>query len=107
MFGLFKKKEMDVAAAEAFWNWFAENEEWIIDNINSNGQKVVWAIDKYITPIFPYCKRELEFQLGYNKGQGEFFFFHFGDRALVRDGKILKDMMPSQLAERWIFILDK
>jgi hypothetical protein len=30
MFGLFPKKEMNLAAAKAFWAWFADQEEWIV-----------------------------------------------------------------------------
>ena len=32
---LFRKKEMDIAAAKQFWKWFVENEQWIIDNVSS------------------------------------------------------------------------
>ncbi len=107
MFGLFAKKEMNHAAAQAFWAWFAEKESWIIDNINTNGMDVVWAVDAQIKPIFPYFKKELEFQLGFNDGKGEFFFFHFGNKDLVRDAETLKSMMPSSLAERWVFIAER
>ena len=107
MFGLFAKKEMNEAAAKAFWEWFAQKEEWIISNIKTNGMDVVWAIDAQIKPAFPYCKRELEFQLGFNDGKGEFFFFHFGDRRLKRDAAVLASMMPANIAARWSFIAEK
>ena len=105
--GLFSKKEMDTAAAEAFWAWFAEQEEWILANLKTNGMDVVWAIDARIKPVFPYFKKELEFQLGFNEGKGEFFFFHFGNKHLMRDGIILAEMMPEGLRERWTVILEK
>lgn len=104
---LFSKKEMNVAAAEKFWQWFAEQEQWIIDNINTNGLDVVLVIDAQIKPVFPYFKNELEFQLGYNEGKGEFFFFHFGNRHLMADSQKLKQMMPDTLAEHWTFISEK
>ena len=107
MFGLFAKKEMNLTAAKAFWDWFVEKESWIIDNIKTNGMAVVWAIDEQIKPVFPYFKKELEFQLGFNQGQGEFFFFHFGNRDLIRDAETLKNMMPAALAERWVFAAEK
>ena len=107
MFGLFSKKEMDAAAAKAFWNWYVTQENWIIDNIKTNGMEVVFAIDAQIKPVFPYFKKELEFQLGFNDGKGEFFFFHLGNRNLLRDGETLKNMMPASLAERWTFIIEK
>ena len=105
--GLFSKKEMDTAAAEAFWAWFAEKEEWILANLKTNGMDVVWAIDAQIKPVFPYFKKELEFQLGFNEGKGEFFFFHFGNKHLMRDGKSLAGMMPEGLRGRWTVILEK
>ena len=107
MFDFFTKKEMDYIAAKTFWNWFVENENWIIDNINTNGMDVVWAVDAQIKPIFPYFKKELEFQLGFNDGHGEFFFFHFGRKDLIRDAETLKSMMPTSLTERWTFIAEK
>ena len=105
--GLFSKKEMDTAAAEAFWAWFAEKEDWITANLKTNGMDVVWAIDARIKPVFPYFKKELEFQLGFNEGKGEFFFFHFGNKHLMRDGKSLAEMMPEGLRGRWTVILEK
>ena len=105
--GLFSKKEMDTAAAEAFWVWFAEQEEWILANLKTNGMDVVWAIDARIKPVFPYFKKELEFQLGFNEGKGEFFFFHFGNKHLMRDGESLAGMMPEGLRGRWTVILEK
>ncbi|MBO5895655.1 MAG: hypothetical protein J6Q83_00015 [Clostridia bacterium] len=104
--GLFSKKEMDVNAAKSFWNWFCNNEEWIKNNVESNGMDVIWAIDEQIKPVFPYFKKELEFQLGYNDGVGEFFFFHFNDKTLKRDAEAFKSMLPEKLAEVWTVILD-
>lgn len=105
--GLFTKKEMNTAAAEAFWLWFAEKEEWITANLRTNGMDVVWAIDAELKPVFPYFKKELEFQLGFNDGKGEFFFFHFGNKNLLRDGQALAEMMPDGLKARWTVILEK
>ena len=107
MFGLFAKKVMNEEAAKAFWEWFAEKEEWIINCNSNHDSSFVWAIDEKLKPVFPYFKGELEFQLGYNFGVGEFFFFHFGKKDLVRDGKTLGKMMPSEIAKRWQFILEK
>ncbi len=103
----FKKKEIDKVAAERFWQWFAEKEQWIIENINTNGMDVVWAVDAQIKPVFPYFKKELEFQLGYNNGIGEFFFFHFGNKNLMADAKLLENMMPESLRKNWTFIAEK
>jgi hypothetical protein len=104
---LFAKKEMDVTAAKRFWAWFEELEGWMIENLRSHGMDVVWAIDAQIKPVFPYFKKELEFQLGFNNGKGEFFFFHFGDKHLIRDAETLASMMPENLKDRWTFIAER
>lgn len=103
---IFAKKEMDINAAKNFWEWFSVNEEWIINNVNTNGMDVVWAIDAQIKPVFPYFKKELEFQLGFNDGIGEFFFFHFNNKNLKNDAEIFKNMIPEKLAETWNVILE-
>ena len=104
---LFRKKEIDTTAANQFWKWFSENEQWIIDNINTNGMDVVWAVDAQLKPVFPYFKKELEFQLGYNNGIGEFFFFHFGNPNLISDAKKFKELMPESIRKNWTFIAEK
>ena len=93
-------------AAENFWEWFVQNNEWIKNNVNTNGMDVIWAIDEKIKPVFPYFRKELEFQLGFNDGVGEFFFFHFNDRNLKRDAEIFKSIIPNELTETWEVILE-
>lgn len=107
MLGLFAKKEMSFQAAKSFWTWFAEKEEWIISTIKTNGMDVVWAVDAQLKPVFPYFKKELEFQVGFNAGKGEFFFFHLGNKSLMRDAGLFAGMMPQELAERWKFIIEE
>ena len=105
MFNLFSKKAMNEAAAKAFWVWFEQQETWIIDCISKSDSAFVWAIDERLKPVFPYFKGELEFQLGYNDGVGEFFFFHLGEKELARDGEAFGTMMSSNISSRWKFIL--
>lgn len=107
MFALFSKKNMNEEAAKAFWVWFEEQEGWIIDCIAKRDSAFIWAIDERLKPVFPYFKKELEFQLGYNDGIGEFFFFHFGKMELVRDAERLSKMMTPEIAKNWKFILEK
>lgn len=107
MFSFLSKKSMNEEAAKDFWTWFGEQEAWIIDCLSKNDSAFIWAIDERLKPVFPYFKGELEFQLGYNNDVGEFFFFHFGKKELVRDGKTLGEMMPATLAKKWQFILEK
>ena len=103
---MFGKKEMNLQEAEKFWNWFEENEDWIKVNLKIRGLAVVEAVDEKLKPVFPYWKKELEFQLGYNEGQGEIFFFHFNNRNLVRDAEKLESLMPQTLKKTWRFIAE-
>ena len=107
MFSLFTKKTINEAAARDFWAWFEEKEAWIIDCLAKSDSAFIWAIDSKLKPVFPFFKGELEFQLGYNSGIGEFFFFHFGKRDLQRAAEELGKAMPKSLATRWKLILEK
>lgn len=104
--GFFSVKEMDLTAAEAFWEWFKENELWIIEKYKTDAMTLVDVIDEKLKPVFPYFKRELEFQLGYNDGVGEFFFFFLHNKNLKRDGAVLGEMMPEELKKNWNYILE-
>ncbi len=107
MFSFVAKKEINIEAAKAFWSWFEENEQWIIDCIIKSDSAFIWAIDERLKPVFPYFIGELEFQLGYNDGIGEFFFFHFDKKELIRDAKTLEELMPSAIVNNWKFICEK
>lgn len=107
MFSLFTKKEMNIEAAKSFWAWFEEQEVWIIDCIDKHDAAFIWAIDERLKPVFPYFKGELEFQLGYDNGVGEFSFFHFGIKELIRDSKLLGELMPSSIASKWKLICEE
>ena len=109
MFGFFGKSRnmtMDDDKAAAFWTWFEENEKWIIDSISTDAIGVVSKIDEHLKPVFPYLRRALEFEVGFNDGEGEFFFYHFGDSTLERDAEKLVSMMPQSISQRWKFTLD-
>lgn len=103
----FFSKKMNEEAAKSFWVWFQDQEKRIIDCIAKSDSAFVWAIDERLKPVFPYFKGELEFQLGYNDQKGEFFFFHFGKKGLMRDGETLGKMMPPAIANNWRFILEE
>lgn len=94
---------MDIAAATAFWNWFAENEERIAQTLSGNGAgEVVGWVDQRICPVFPYVPADaVQFELGWNQGKGEFFFFHNGNEKLLSDGQAFAAMMPEEMKLRW------
>ncbi len=100
---------MDIAAAEGFWQWFAEQEQFITEKLGGeNAMEVVELVDARITPIFPYAPAQaIQFQLGWNEGAGEFFFYHSGHKKLMADGETLGNMMPEALRERWAYKLQK
>ena len=107
MFDFFKKKEMNLSAAKAFWDWYAKNDGLLIDKLQAHSLDIIDLIDTHLSPVFPYCKN-VEFQLGgYMDGKYEFLFFHCGNKNLERDGNSLKAMMPAELADHINFIIEK
>lgn len=104
MFGFFRKTRMDITAAQVFWKWFAENEEWIIDNIPKDPQNVILTINEFITPVFPYYYYQLDFEVGVDR---ELSVFDCGYIELRRDIKRFKKMMPADLKQRWTFLTGK
>ena len=105
--GLFTKREMDSVAAEAFWQWFALDEDRIIEALGRYDMDIVREIDGHLAPVFPYYKEELEFQLGFSEGTGEFILFHLGCKPLQRDGERFCAMMPAAFADRWTVTLEE
>lgn len=94
---------MDEAAARNFWTWFAENEAKIIEKLSGSGAvEVIGWVDEKICPVFPYMPGDMvHFELGFNSGAGEFFFFHNDDEKLRADGEIFAAMLPEELKDRW------
>lgn len=100
---------MDMTAAEHFWQWFAENEQTITEKLGGkDAMEVVNLVDGQICPVFPYAPSQaIQFQLGWNDGAGEFFFFHSGHKKLMADGETFGRMMSEDLRSRWTFKLEK
>ena len=94
---------MDKAAAESFWTWFVENEEKITGKLGGpEAREVVGWVDEKICPVFPYVPGDaVQFELGWNKGVGEFFFFHNENEKLRTDGETFANLMPEALKDRW------
>ena len=94
---------MDEAAAREFWAWFAENGDRIADRLRGPGAvEVVSWVDEKICPVFPYMDPEMvHFELGFNNGVGEFFFFHNVDEKLRADAEAFAAMLPEALKDRW------
>lgn len=107
MFGLFKKKEMDLSSAKAFWDWYVENDGKLIEKLQAREADIVGLIDAHLSPVFPYYK-DIEFELGgYIDGKYEFYLFHCGNKNLKRDAETLKNMMPSELSDHIAFKIEK
>lgn len=109
---LFGKKEMDRGAAEAFWAYFAQKEEGILDVLRgSDGQRkqvLILLLDEKLCPVFPYARsQDVQFELGSNAGVNELRFFHCGRKALARDMQALADMAPADMKSRWTIQVTK
>ncbi len=109
---LFRKKEMDREAAEAFWKYFAK-EQFLFIDILVNGdseakQALVRAIDRMLCPVFPYVKPEcIDFQLGSNAGKHEFILYHSGSKPLAKDMYALCEMMPESIRNVWLVSINE
>lgn len=107
MFDLFKKKEMNVSAAESFWAWYVENDSLLLNKLQAQSMDIVDLIDSHLSPIFPY-RKSMEFQLGgLIDGKYEFLLFHCGNKNLQRDAETLKKMMPAVLSDHIDFKIEK
>ena len=106
MFSFLSKKRMNEEAAKAFWMWFEKEEAWIIDCISKNDSSVIWAVDEKLKLAFPYYSDEIEFQLGFNNEQGEFFFFHDYRKELMKDSEKFGALMTPKIASRWSYIVE-
>ncbi|MCM1368513.1 MAG: hypothetical protein NC184_06880 [Roseburia sp.] len=107
MFGFFKKKEMDIAAAEAFWSWYVENDGKLIDMLQARDMGIVNLVDSHISPVFPY-RKNFEFQMGgLVDGKYELMLFHCGNKYLERDLETLKSMMPAELSDHITLVIEK
>lgn len=109
---LFGKKEMDRGAAEAFWAYFVQRQEGILDVLKgSDGQRkqvLILLLDEKICPVFPYERpQNVQFELGSNAGVNELRFFHCGKAALKRDMQALADMAPEEIRRSWTITVDK
>ena len=94
---------MDEAAAGHFWAWFREQEEKITEKLSGSGaSEVIGWVDEKICPVFPYVPADaVQFELGFNNGVGEFFFFHNENEKLRIDGEAFAALLPEELKDRW------
>ena len=106
MFSVLRRKRIKIDEAKSFWVWFDTEEEWIIDCISKNDASVIWEVDKRIKAVFPYFRDELEFQLGFNNGRGEFFFYHDYRKELMKDSAKFGALMTPKIAGRWKYIVE-
>ncbi|MGN0518602.1 MAG: hypothetical protein ACI4II_07755 [Acutalibacteraceae bacterium] len=103
---MFFNKKADEEKMKVFWNWFEQNEDWIISTSKTDAMAVVNAVDENLSPAFACYRVEIEFQLGYNDGRGEFFFFDLNKSSLRKDAEKLGSLMPASLKDNWTFIIE-
>ena len=100
---------MDEEAAASFWRWFEAEEGRIAEKVAGGGSEakaVIDEIDRHLSPVFPYERRDhIQFQLGCNGGVKEFFFYHHDNPKLLRDAQRLRSAMPQELSA-WTFHLE-
>ncbi len=106
MFSIRKKVIVNEQAIDEFWLWFVENENWIIEEQRTDGHNIICAIDEKLKPVFDGYRKELEFNYGFNKGKGEFFFCDSRNRNLRLCAEKIIAKVPQILKERWVFSIE-
>lgn len=107
MFGIFKKKEMNISAAKSFWDWYLQHDALLTNKMKSPTIDIIYLIDSQLSPVFPYFK-DMQFEVGgYKDGKYEFILFHCGNKNLARDAETLKNMMPNELSDHIIFKIEE
>ena len=119
MFGFGKKKgpvEMNLAAAEAFWKWFATEQKGIEEAVNyfddedySDSDALESAMDELnatsdrLLKCFPYVKKIKTESEKITAGTKKFrYVVRYGkDEDLKRDAEKVGQMMPEKIAETW------
>lgn len=91
---------------DRFWNWFAENEEEIVDKTLAGGEdaEVITArLRVRLAVVFPYERPEnIEFSLGGYGEKNRLAVYHFNNDRMKCDAEGLIEAMPEALTERWI-----
>ena len=109
------RKRFSVRVGKAYWRWFQENEQNIIDAIAEKGSEtkepsadIIWVIDRHYAPLFPYLPNsEIEFQFGCNGGLNEMFLYHKNHIDLKRDIERLVSLMPPSLRDHWTVYIEE
>lgn len=91
---------------EDFWNWFAVNEEEIVENTLAGGMdaEIITArLRVRLAVLFPYEKPEnVEFSLGGDGERNRLAVYHFNNQQMKADAEALIAAMPAELSERWV-----
>ena len=91
---------------EQFWNWFAENEEEIVDKTLEGGEEaeiITARLRVRLAVVFPYERPEnIEFRIDGNGEKNCLSVYHFNNDRMKADAESLIAAMPASLAERWV-----
>lgn len=98
--------EPELDPRERFWNWFAENEEDIVDKTLAGGEEaeiITARLRVRLAVVFPYERPEnIEFALGGDGGKNRLAVYHFNNDRMKADAESLIAAMPEVLKERWV-----
>lgn len=98
--------EPELDPKERFWNWFAENEEDIVDKTLAGGEEaeiITARLRVRLAVVFPYERPEnIEFALGGDGEKNRLAVYHFNNDRMKADAESLIAAMPEVLKERWV-----
>ena len=95
----------DADGIEKFWEWFAANEDEIVEKTMEGGEEAAIIAARMrirLAVAFPYRKpQDIEFQLTGDGEKNLLAVYHFNHEQMKADAQELCRRIPEELQERW------
>lgn len=108
----FTPQPVDKAAIDAFWQWFAENEEHLLALYNERDEELpeefTSLVCEHMEPCFPFEHPPVELGSTEDDGPPELIFFTNSFNRSVNAGYgTIIDACPADIAGRWNFTVER
>ena len=108
----FTSQPMNTEAINAFWQWFAEQEDQLLALYNQRDEELPEAftqqLEAHLAPCFPFEHPLLEFGTSEDEGPAEIIFFTGSYHRSFNAGCMaIIDACPADIASRWTFTAER
>lgn len=116
MFGLFKKKQVDLKKVEEFCEWFISMNEVIINSVENSDKdqarmlRILDEVEKHLAVVYrDGYKGEIQFEYGYANAinKWELNLFHLNNRFLIASTNAIATVLNAKLSDTWLVNTDK